>query len=236
MIIKKIINYITSFIFFLFFYAWTALVTIPLLPVIYLLPSITIYIARIWAFGLWLFFLLLCANKYKLTGRENISENTCIIASKHQAAWETFIFFLIFKHPVFILKKQLMNIPVFGSYLKKLNAIAVNRDGSLKDLKNVLEQSKKLYEKQKYQLIIFPEGTRVEYGKTKDLEVGIYMLYKNLDYSIYPLAHNSGKFWKKGKILKKAGTIEVKIFPKIEKGLKKEEFLAKVFKDINSVS
>jgi 1-acyl-sn-glycerol-3-phosphate acyltransferase len=235
-IIKLARKYVGSYLFFIFFYLWTAFTTIPFLPLVLLFPKLAIYNARSWSYGLLTAINLLCGVRYRVIGKELISDSSFIVASKHQSAWETFAFFSIFQHPSFVLKEELMKIPVFGTYLKVLNCISVKRDGSLKDLKTLLTKSNSLLKESSKQLIIFPEGTRVKYGETKEPEAGIYLLYKNLNYPIYTVSHNSGKFWHKGKILKDSGLVEVVISKKIPLNLSKEQFLQELNNGINKVN
>tara|TARA_B100000965_G_scaffold95916_1_gene78276 strand:+ start:167 stop:838 length:672 start_codon:yes stop_codon:yes gene_type:complete len=157
-------------------------------------------------------------------------KNGYLYASKHQSIFETIYYNKLFHNPAYILKKELLSIPLFGTYLKKLEMIAIDRSQGIHSLKYVNDQALNL---SKYRpIIIFPEGTRTEFKLQPDLKPGIYSMYKSLNIPVVPIALNSGKFWPKNNKMKK-GKIIVEFREPIPTGLGKQEFLLKLKKEIN---
>ncbi len=163
----------------------------------------------------------------------NKLENGYLYASKHQSIFETVYFNSLFYNPVYILKKELLNIPLFGTYLKKLGMIAIDRKQGIKSLKLVNYQAAKLIDHRP--IVIFPEGTRTSFGDRPDLKPGIYSMYKNLNRPVIPIALNTGKFWPKSNQMN-LGNMQIEFKDPIQPGLSKEEFLLKLKLEINSLN
>ena len=132
-----------------------------------------------------------------------------------------------FQHPVFILKKELLDIPFFGGLSKKVGSISVNRKNGAKALINAAREVENAL-KQGYQVIIFPEGTRSATGEHTEIKRGIALFYKRNTCPVIPIIHNSGKFWPRRGFLKKSGTVSVKILPQIPAGLSQDEFMTQL--------
>ena len=157
--------------------------------------------------------------RYKISGLENLPHGPSIIAMKHQSAWDAFIPGLILSNPGYVLKKELLSIPLFGSLLKRWPMVALDRQASTKAMRDLLSQAKTLFQTRKPQLVIFPEGTRTAPGATADYKPGVALLYEALHVPIVPVALNSGLYWGRGWSNFKPGTIELVILPAIEPGL-----------------
>ena len=169
---------------------------------------------------------LLLSTKILVRGRENIITNEkFFIASSHQSMFETFFLQTIFNSPVFILKKELLKIPIFGWYLKKIGSISISRDKVSKDNLGFFNKVSNTVLNSDRPLIIFPQGTRVLPHERPPLKKGASRIYENLNIACQPVAINSGYVWpKKGKKIAKK-TITISILPKINKGLEANEFL-----------
>lgn len=164
---------------------------------------------------------------YEIIDRENIPNQPCIIACKHQSMWETIIFHTLFLSPVYIYKKELLRIPIYGWYVSRMNCIKVDRSAGSSALKDMLKQTK-LYLSRGYNVVIFPQGTRVPYGASVDnypYQVGIAAMYLSANVSVVPAVLDSGKFWDKSMIMKKRGKIKLKFLEPIKPGLDKKEFM-----------
>tara|TARA_B100000963_G_scaffold313971_1_gene292237 strand:- start:81 stop:626 length:546 start_codon:yes stop_codon:yes gene_type:complete len=163
---------------------------------------------------------------YAISGLENIpKERSFIVASNHQSAWETFFFGSLFPGSVFILKKELNRIPIFKWYFEKLGFIFVERNKNFKSLKTVLRSVRKLTKNQNKIFVIFPEGTRLSPGTTGRINAGFFAIHKFLKIPILPVKLNSGDFWINKSFKKKSGTINVKIFPLINKVSSKDKVI-----------
>jgi 1-acyl-sn-glycerol-3-phosphate acyltransferase len=174
----------------------------------------------------------ICNIRLHIEGKENLPQGAYIIASKHQSAWETTIFFALFPRPIYILKQELLKLPVFGRYLRFMGMIAIDRSKKIQAMKKVISESKDRLQRG-FNLIIFPEGTRVKYGSKAKIQSGIISLYNNGLGPIIPLSLDSGKCWAKNSWLKYPGIINVKIFPPIPEGLNKDEFTELLSKKID---
>jgi len=173
------------------------------------------YLITRWAvFNLW--WLKICCNvTYEILGKENIPKKPCIVMCKHQSAFETLALQRIFIPQVWILKKELLQIPIYGWGLASMQPIAINRDSSIKSFKQIADQGCERLEKG-YWVVIFPEGTRVAPNKKKKYLPGGGMLAEKSGARIVPVAHNAGRLWPRNSMIKKPGLITIKIGPVME--------------------
>ncbi len=190
--------------------------------------------AKNWTkFSIWLLEKL-CGISYEIRGLNNLPKETpFVVACKHQSMWETMIFHLIFHRPVYSWKKELLRIPFYGWFIKRMSGITIDRKGGASALKSLLRQAKN-YSDKKQIIIIFPQGTRTPIGSSsKDYpyQPGITAIYQNLKIDVVPAALNSGVFWAKNGA-KKPGKIILQFLPKISPGLDKKAFLNKLENEI----
>ena len=178
---------------------------------------------------------IICGIKYKVTGLENIPKTPFIIASKHQSAFETALFWKLFYIPTFILKKELTKVPLFGIFLVKMKMICIDREAGAFALKQIMKEAP-AHVLEGRKVIIYPEGTRTDPKiKTPEYNAGVFALYKACNVPILPIALNSGVFWpKKGPM--KSGTIQVRILPAILPGLEREGFMTTLRTQIEDAS
>lgn len=226
---------IRSAIFNIFFFTWTFLVAVFFSPLLLTPPRIVIIAGRVWARGIVIAARIICGIKWQVEGQKNIPDGASIIAAKHQSAWETAVLYLILDMPVYVLKKELTYIPLFGWYTRAIKTIAVDRSAGAKALKNLMKQAKDRIENRR-QIIIFPEGTRTKPSERRKYQPGIAAVYSACDVKVVPLALNSGICWPKNSFIKKPGTIIFKFLPAIEPGMKREEFMKLLEEKIESES
>ena len=187
--------------------------------------------------GYWTGFCLQRALSVKvlIKGKENILNNEkFFIASSHQSMFETFYLQTIFNSPVFILKKELLLIPIFGWYLKKIGSISIKRNKVTKDNLGFFEDISEMINNSNRPLIIFPQGTRVSPDERPAFKKGASRIYEELNIACQPVAINSGYVWPKTGIKNKNKTITISILKPIPSGLKKEEFIKVLEKNIYS--
>ena len=169
---------------------------------------------------------LFLSTKILVKGHENIITNEkFFIASSHQSMFETFFLQTVFNSPIFILKKELLTIPIFGWYLKKIGSISIKRYKISRDNLGFFSKVSKAVLDSDRPLLIFPQGTRLLPHERPPLKKGASKIYENLKIACQPVAINSGYVWpKKGK--KQSGrTITISILPIINKGLETKKFL-----------
>lgn len=168
-----------------------------------------------------------CHIDYKVEGLENIPKDRVgIIMCKHQSTWETFFLPQYFHTPAAIAKRELAWIPFFGWGLALSDPIFINRSDKKTAMQQIIEKGKRCLDAGRW-IMVFPEGTRVPYGKVGLYKLGGARLAAQSGYPVIPVAHNAGKFWPRRKFIKQPGTITVVIGPLIEsKGKKPEEILS----------
>ena len=216
---------IKNLMFSIFFFLGITLISIFFLPAIFFPQKIVLFGGKI--MGHWTEFCLkfFLSTKIIIKGKENIIRNEkFFIAASHQSMFETFYLQTIFNSPIFILKKELLLIPIFGWYLKKIGSISIKRNKVTKDNLNFFNEIYKIVHSSKRPLIIFPQGTRVLPNERPPFKKGASKIYEELKIKCQPVAINSGNVWpKKGeKYCNK--TITISILKPIEPGYSKEEF------------
>ena len=168
-----------------------------------------------------------------IKGKDNmIKDEKFFIASSHQSMFETFFLQTIFNSPVFILKNELIKIPIFGWYLKKIGSIPIKRDKITKDNLNFFEDISEKIQNSKRPIVIFPQATRVLPEDRPPFRKGASRIYEELDILCQPVAINSGYVWPKQGIKKTNKVITISILKPIKPGLQKEEFLKMLEKNI----
>ncbi len=167
-----------------------------------------------WArFHVWLAWWLL-GIKYRVEGRENLPRGAAVVLSKHQSAWETLALPGILPAFTFVLKRELLWLPLFGWGLALLRPIAINRDAHRRAFTQLIEQGRARLA-QGIWVVIFPEGTRVAPGHRRPYKKGGALLAAETGYPVVPIAHNAGSFWRRRSFVKRPGTIRVVIGPTI---------------------
>ena len=158
----------------------------------------------------------ICGLHYDISGSENLSGPNAVILSKHQSAWETIAFrSLLPANQVWVLKHELLWIPIFGWALSRFKPIAIDRGSGRRAVRQIIEQGKKELENGRW-VVIFPEGTRVAPGQRHKYGIGGAMLASESGFSVVPVAHNAGIFWRRRGFRKYPGTVKVVIGPRID--------------------
>tara|TARA_B100001027_G_scaffold90186_1_gene61879 strand:+ start:666 stop:1364 length:699 start_codon:yes stop_codon:yes gene_type:complete len=215
-----------DYLFSFFFFFGIIIISIIFLPSLFLPQKIVIIGGKLMGHWTSICLKLFLSTKILVKGRENIITNEkFFIASSHQSMFETFFLQTIFNSPIFILKKELLAIPVFGWYLNKIGSISIKRDKISKYNLGFFDKVSLAVLNSNRPLLIFPQGTRVLPYDRPPLKKGASRIYENLKIACQPVAINSGYVWpKKGK--KKPGrTITISILPMINKGLETNKFL-----------
>lgn len=213
------------------FYLNTILHLLLGLPVL-LLPRRTIWtLVRSWATINHWFLRIVCGIDFEILGLQRIPPGALLVASKHQSAWETFSLPILFDDPTFILKRELMWLPIFGWYLAKSKMVPVQRGARSAALAAMTEHAKIAISHGR-QIIIFPEGTRRAPGAEPAYKYGVAHLYAELGVPCLPVALNSGLYWPRRSWRLRAGTIRVEILEPIPPGLDPQAFLARLQQEI----
>jgi 1-acyl-sn-glycerol-3-phosphate acyltransferase len=217
---------IRNTLFKIFFFLGIIIISFLFIPALILPQSITLFGGKI--MGYWTKYCLriFLSVKINIVGKENIVfQEKFFIACSHQSMFETFFLQTIFNAPVFILKKELLKIPIFGNYLKKIGSISIDRNKTTKDNLGFFDKIIKITKNSKRPVLIFPQGTRVPSEDRPNFKKGTGRIYETLNIICQPVAINSGRVWPKNNSLTKNKTITVSILKPIAPGLKKDEFL-----------
>lgn len=218
-----------SLAFNIVFYASLIVQMIIWSPFYFLAPRLKAwFVPKFWAHSsLWLQDLI-TGSRREISGLENIPQGSFILAPKHQSFWDVLAFFPYMPDALFILKRELRWIPIFGWYVMKQRMIPVHRGNRSKALKDVVAATKAEMARNPRQLIVYPEGTRRPPGAEPKYKWGIVELYNQLQLPVVPVAHQAGLFWPRRKFLRYPGTIKARFLPPIEPGLGKEEFMRRL--------
>jgi 1-acyl-sn-glycerol-3-phosphate acyltransferase len=224
-----------SLLFNLLFYVTTALYVV--------LGSPLLFAPRSWAMAAlanhahFELFLLrhIVGLKLEVRGHDKLPRTACLVASKHQSAWETFALIPLFRDPALLMKRELFWIPFHGWFSKKFEMIPVDRDEGPAALRAMLRETRKRVVDGR-EIIIFPEGTRRPPGAPPDYKTGVVLLYEALGIPCVPVALNSGLFWPRRSLLRRPGTIVVEFLDPIPPGLPKSEFLSRLIESIETAS
>jgi len=154
---------------------------------------------------------------WRVEGRENLPAGPAVILAKHQSAWETLAFQHIFPPQVHVLKRELLWIPFFGWGLALMSPIAIDRRRGHSALRFMAKRGRQRLA-QGFWVVVFPEGTRVAPGESRDYQIGGAWLAHASGAPVVPVAHNAGRYWPRNAFLKRAGTVTVRIGPPIEPG------------------
>ena len=162
-------------------------------------------------------------------GLENLKKlNNFFVASAHQSMFETFALQIPLNSPIFILKKELFNIPLFGWYLRKIGSVAIVRETTTKENLNFFDKIKERIEKNKRPLLIFPQGTRVKLDENPPFKKGVGRIYRALNLPCVPVALNTGKVWPKNSFMKFSGDIHISFLEPVMPGKEKDEFVKEI--------
>ena len=224
-----------SFLFSISFYIGIIIISILFVPSFFLPQKFALFGGKL--MGYWSIFCLriFLSTKIVVKGKENIlKDKKFFIACSHQSMFETFYLQTIFNSPVFILKNELLGIPVFGWYLKKIGSISIKRDKVTKENLGFYDDILKIINKTNRPLIIFPQATRVLPSERPPFKKGASKIYEQLKISCQPIAINSGYVWPKKGLKISNKVITISILNPISPGLTKENFNYSLEKSIYS--
>ena len=226
---------IRNLIFSISFFTGIIIISLFFLPALFLPRRIVLYGGKL--MGYWSGFCVkfFLSNQIEIKGKENLIKNKkFFIAASHQSMFETFYLQTIFKSPVFILKKELLWIPIFGWYLKKIGSISIKRNQVTKDNLGFFDHISKIANQSDRPLIIFPQGTRVLPNERPPFKKGAFRIYEKLNIVCQPIAINSGYVWPKKGFKKGNKDIVISILKPIPAGLDRENFIQILEKAIYS--
>lgn len=229
-----------SILFDFFFYTFTTVYLIFFFPCALWAPRKIVFILfRTWTRICLKMLSIIVGLRYTVRGREHLDAATangpCLIACKHQSAFDTIFISMFLDDIVIISKGQLASVPFFGYYLKKLGTIFIDRENKTSAIRDLLSKSRDAISR-KRSLFIFPEGTRAKPGENIPYQRGISLLYRDLNVPVIPVALNTGVFWGRKSMFKQPGMIVIDIQPEIPAGLERDHFMDVLQKTIDTAS
>ena len=224
---------IRKYLFLFFFFLGISLISIIFLPALLLPSKIVLLGGKLMGYWTGICLRIILSTKIIIKGKENIIKNEkFFIASSHQSMFETFYLQTIFNSPIFILKNELLKIPIFGWYLKKIGSISVKRDKITKENLGFIEKIKDSVNNSNRPILIFPQATRVLPDDRTSFKKGVGRIYKELGIKCQPVAINSGRVWQKKNILIPNKSITISILSPINPGIDSKVFLNTIQKNI----
>ena len=230
-----------SLTFNLFLYLGIIIVFLIALPTLFLPAKYTLWFGKILGHYVILIVRFFLNTKVEIKGIHNIPKSEkYFVASAHQSMFETFALQAVLDYPVFILKKELLKIPLFGLYLKKIKSIEITRNTTTKKNLSFFERVASIITNENRPLLIFPQGTRIKTDEIIPFKKGVGRIYETLNIPCVPIALNSGKIWPKNGVIKHSGKITISLLEPIKPGLNKNEFIKnlenKIYTEIKNIS
>lgn len=224
-----------SILFNIAFFGWSALIMIAGLPLLAIGPEPIYGLGRSWARGMSWLLAVVVGLRHEIRGQERLPSEPVIAAVKHQSTWETLACALLFKQPAYVVKRELIFVPILGWLLLRAGMITVDRRAGGAALRRMLRHAGR-HKAAGHTILIFPEGTRTPPGMRRPYQPGIAALYERLALPVVPIALNSGLYWGRRSFAKRPGTIVLEILPAIQPGLPRAAFMAQLEQAIEGAS
>lgn len=190
-------------------------------------PDRVIGVARLWARLIVGMARVICGIRLEVIGLEHLPPGPALIASRHQSAFDTMVWLTIVPRACYVLKHELLRIPLFGGMITATRMIAVDRKGGAMTMRSLMREGERAA-REGQQIIIFPEGTRADAGEMLPLQPGIAALASRTKLPVIPVVTNSGACWGRRAFHKQPGTIRIAILPPIEPGLPRDELMTRL--------
>ena len=214
--------YLKSFVFNSLFYVGTCILVIVMGPVLLFPSRYARAVARFWGYMTYLLLGMIGITQ-TVSGDRHLGRQV-LYAVKHQSAWETIILSWLLAAPAFVLKRELLWLPIIGWFFLKTGCIPVDRSAGMRALREMCAAGQDLAKKDR-SMLIFPQGTRVAPGVEHRYEIGVFALYEATGLPVVPVALNSGHVWGRNSWLKRPGRIDVEFLAPIEPGLSRRDFM-----------
>jgi 1-acyl-sn-glycerol-3-phosphate acyltransferase len=213
-----------SILFTGLFYVWLVVIGLASAPLLLLPRRFTMMMIWCWSGGvLWLCRWVL-GLRYRIEGRLPAADTPLVIAATHQSAWDTIVFLHLYRDPAYVLKKELLSLPIYGWFVRKSDMVPVDRSAGGAALREMVKRARQMFD-QGRPVIIFPQGTRASPGAPVQMQPGVYPLYNQPGVRLVPIALDSGRFWGRRRFFKSAGCITLRVGEAIEPGLDRKRFM-----------
>jgi 1-acyl-sn-glycerol-3-phosphate acyltransferase len=217
------------------FFAWTAFIGTIALPVLLTTRPLTMRFGRFWASSVLVLLKVIVGLDHEIRGLDRIPRDGCIIAMKHQSAWDTLILPVVLDDPAIVLKRELLFVPFFGWYSARAGIIAIDRKAGAGALRRMLAKAGPVAAAGR-PIVIFPEGTRVASGERRPYHPGVAALYQALALPLVPAAVNSGLYWGRRNFIKRPGRIVLEFLDPIPPGWPRDRLMAELERRIETAT
>ena len=224
---------IRGVLFLVALFVTTPIVHVFVAPIAIAAPSRARPIARVWCRLVLAQLRILCGVRAEMEGEAPLPSRAALVAANHQSMWETIYLYAHLPHPVVVVKKELLALPIFGWWLKKTGCIIIDRTAGPRAIRDMTKAARAAHDADA-QIVIFPEGTRVSVGDTRPLQPGVAALYAAGDCPCTPVIHDSGRYWINPGPEKRPGVIRIRILPEIPAGLNRKVFLKRLEEEMRA--
>ena len=224
-----------AFAFNFAFFAWTAICGIAGLPFLLTPRAVTMRFGRFWAVGVLTLLRAIVGLEHEIRSLERLPRDGCIIAMKHQSAWDTLILPVVLCNPAVVLKRELLLLPFYGWYAARAGSIAIDRKAGAGALRRMLAEARPIAASGR-PIVIFPEGTRSAPGERRPYQPGVAALYQALALPVVPAAVNSGLYWRRRSFMKHPGRIVLEFLDPIPPGLPRAELMSELERRIETAT
>ncbi len=209
------------------FFIGTALIGVAGLPVLLLPWRASMWFGRLWSRTMLALLRAIVGLDGEVRGREHLPPGPCLVAMKHQSAWDTLMLPVLFGDPAVVIKRELQLVPLYGWYATRAGSIFVDRKGGAAAMRRMLKAARRAVAAGR-KIVIFPQGTRTAPGERSPYQPGVAGLYQALGLPLVPAAVNSGLYWGRRAFLKRRGRIVVEFLPAIPPGLPRRRLMAEL--------
>jgi 1-acyl-sn-glycerol-3-phosphate acyltransferase len=221
--------------FNLAFFLWTAVLGTIGLPFLLTPRAVTMRFGRFWANGVLHLLRVVVGLDHEIRGLDHIPRTGCIIAMKHQSAWDALIVPVALGDPAVVVKRELLLLPFYGWYAARAGSIAIDRKAGAAALRRMLANARPVAAARR-PIVIFPEGTRVNPGEHRPYQPGVAALYQALKLPLVPTAVNSGLFWGRRSFIKRPGRIVLEFLEPIPPGWPRPQLMAELERRIETAT
>jgi 1-acyl-sn-glycerol-3-phosphate acyltransferase len=222
-----------SALFNALFFLTTALIALVGLPLLAGPRRWTITLARVWARAVLALLRGICGVRVEWRGLDRIPPGPVVVASKHQSAFDTIVWLTVLPDPAYVLKKELLAIPLYGWFARKQGNIPVDRAGGGGALRSMLRAARLALDEGR-QIVIFPEGTRSAPGQRVPYQPGVVAIAQASPAPVFPVATDSGRVWGRRAFHKRPGTIRISVLPALPPGLSRAALLVRLEETIET--
>ena len=216
-------------------YAWTVILGAIGLPLLVVPRALMMRFGRFWSSGVLVLLRVIVGLDHQIRGLDCVPRQGCIIAMKHQSAWDTLILPVVLGDPAPVVKRELLLLPIYGWYAARAGSIGIDRKAGAGALRQMLAKARSIAAAGR-PIVIFPEGTRVAPGERRPYQPGVAALYQALALPLVPAAVNSGLFWGRRSFVKRPGRIVLEFLEPIPPGWPRPRLMAELEQRIESAT